>query len=236
MEAAVIYPRLVRRVRAALIDSVITVFIIFSWWLSLPLVVDYPAAIKFAYPLTAWFILDPLLVWRLGGTPGHYIMNLRVQCSRNAHNLGLLRAVLRSLLKILTGWWSFIFVLMTRRHQAFHDVLTFSIVTLRKPELLSKGERIHERSQDLANYRYPSVARRLLVMSAYLILSLVVYAVLISVTLTEECLNAERCHSLDETISAGLSIVWCLGVTAVLVYGWRSQIYGARRKAISESE
>lgn len=230
------YPRLLRRVRAALIDTVLVALIVLGWWMSLPLVEGYSVFVTVAWPLSAWFILDPLLVWLAGGTPGHYFMNLRVLSAGSRQNIGLLRAIIRSLLKALTGWWSFIFVLMTRRHQAFHDLLSHSIVVLREPDLVAARERIPERTQDLDNYQYPSAVRRGLVMGTYIVLLVITVVVLSELTLSVPCLIRGRCGTLDDMVSIILSAGWFFGLALLLVYGWRSYLPGARRRRIERKD
>ncbi|ODB93588.1 hypothetical protein A3194_02580 [Candidatus Thiodiazotropha endoloripes] len=44
--------------------------------------------------------------------------------------LGILQSLIQSLLKAITDWWSFVFVLMTKGHQALHDLLAGSVVVL----------------------------------------------------------------------------------------------------------
>ena len=98
------YPRLIRRVRAVLIDSMLAILIVFTWWLSLPLLGSYPVAVRVAYPIVAWLILDPMLVSLVGASPGHYLMKLSVQSASSGRRIGILRAITRSLIKMLTGW------------------------------------------------------------------------------------------------------------------------------------
>jgi hypothetical protein len=76
-----VYPRLLRRVQALLIDSFIFLFVILTWWLSLPFLQHYPAWVKLLYPTIAWLILDPILVSFTGGTPGHHMRNIVIQKS-----------------------------------------------------------------------------------------------------------------------------------------------------------
>jgi len=236
MDAVVVYPRLLRRVRAALIDSVCAIFVLYSWWIFLPLLADYHLAIKLAYPVAAWFILDPVLVWRIGATPGHYLMKLRVQSSGSGRNIGLARAAFRALLKAITGWWSFIFVLMTHRHQALHDVLTGVVVVLREPKSLPKREQISERLQDRDNYRYPSAIRKICVILVYFFLSLVALGLLAWLLQSQECFDSRHCSSLDILTSYSLNIAWFFAVATILAYGWRARIYGARRRPRSSPQ
>jgi uncharacterized RDD family membrane protein YckC len=236
MEPVAIYPRFLRRVRALLIDWAITVFVLTTWWLSIPLIDGHSVVTKFAYPIIAWFVLDPMFVWRLGGTPGQYFMKLRIQDKESGKHIGLPRAIIRSLLKILTGTWSFVLVFMTKRHQALHDVLTSTTVILRNPELLPSREQIHERALDVGTYNYPTALRRVLVMFSYIVLATVVLAVLLDLTLPETCILYEQCKTTETLVLNGLSGIWWFGIIAILISGWRSRLYGARRKPLSNTD
>jgi len=235
MEVTFAYPRLIRRIRAILIDSMIAFFVIITWWLSLPLLVEQPVYLKLAYPVIAWFILDPLFVYRFAGTPGHYLMKLRIQNVAYGKNTGLMRAVVRSIIKLITGSWSFILVLMTRRHQAIHDKLTGTEVVLRNPELIEQHEQLGERLPDTDHYRYPSAARRLLMMFMYTVLSIIPLVILTEFFLSDECLNYNRCSGAEHPLGILFSWGWFFSVAAILVFGWRAQLYGARKKPLPES-
>lgn len=232
MDSVATYPRFLRRVRALLIDWFITVFVIVTWWLSTPLVDGYSAATKIAYPFFAWLILDPVFVWRLGGTPGHLLMKLRIQDKINGQNIGLPRAIIRSLIKTVTGVWSFVFVFMTKKHQALHDVLASTTVVLRNPGSFPSRERIYERVLDVNTYRHPSALRRILVIFAYSVLATLFFGIFMGLLLPDKCLLSERCNSMENVILFVLSWIWFFGIVAILILGWKSRLYGARRKPL----
>jgi hypothetical protein len=81
-----------------------------------------PVYIKVGYPIFWWFLLDPLLVTLTGATIGHRLRGLLVQRRLTPDRLGIIRSIVRAVLKIATGWWSFIFVLATQNYQALHDL------------------------------------------------------------------------------------------------------------------
>ncbi len=252
MDSIRIYSRLIRRIRAVLIDSVIAILVIYSWWMTLPLFDDHSTFIKLAYPFIIWVVLDPIMVSRAGYTPGHYVMGLMVQdagTAKNigvmglmaqdagtAKNIGLLRAILRSLLRTLTGWWSFIFVLTTNKHQALHDLLVGTVVVLRNPETLPQSEHVAERLQDENNFIYPSGIRRIFVIVLYLILSANIIELLNALAILGVCTNESYCRDSKKIIPYVTSTLWFCSVVGIIVYGWRGQIFGARRKAIVSTE
>lgn len=235
MDSAAIYPRLLRRIRAALIDAVIAILVIFSWFFLLPSLVDFSGQVKVAILAVVWFVLDPLLVWRIGGTPGHYLMNLRIQHKVSGENIGVFRAIARSLVKIVTGAWSFIFVLVTNKHQALHDLLFRTTVVLRNPEKVPETERYDERRQQ-HGYTYPSVVRRCLVIFIYVFFFSVAFFLLLGLLFPSECFLQNNCKESEKLTLLVLDWVWFFGIAILIVYGWRCRLYGARRLQHSEGE
>jgi len=236
MDTVAIYPRLLRRVRATLTDWVIAVLVIACWFFILPFLTDFPGQLKVALLAVIWLVLDPVLVSQTGGTPGHHLMNLRIQHKDSGENIGILRAILRSLSKIVTGAWSFIFALVTKKHQALHDLLSSTTVVLKNPETVSERERYNEREQDKGGFTYPSVLRKILIIIAYVVIVSLVFFSLIALMFPSDCFLANNCSESEELVLLVLDWVWFFGVAILIVYGWRSRLYGARRVRISDGE
>jgi len=226
------YPRLLRRVRAVLIDSFLIIMVIFTWWLSLPLLENAPIAVKLAYPVIAWLVFDPLFVSRLGGTPGHLLVGLRVVNAGEPRSIGIVRAILRTLVKTITGWWSFILVLMTQRHQAIHDLLSHTVVILNNPDSFPCRERQKERKPDLKRFQYPSKTKRVVVILMYVVSSIFTYGILVALLITQTCLGGRQCTGIDTMVFFVLGYAWFFAVAAILVFGWWSLLYGARRRPL----
>ena len=73
-----------------------------------------------------------------GSTVGHYLCNLRVVDNKTGGNINFFKAVLRTLLKAVLGWLSFVTMATTRRHQAIHDLATNSTVQIRNAAQASR--------------------------------------------------------------------------------------------------
>jgi len=236
MESVAVYPRLLRRVRAVLVDTVIAVFVIFGWFAVLPLLAEFPWQLKVSILLVIWFVLDPLLVWRIGGTPGHYFMSLRIQDKSSGENIGVLRAVFRALTKLVTGAWSLIFILLTKKHQALHDLIFKTTVVLNNPEKVPAWERHNERRSDNERildqdgYSYPAIWRKCLVIVAYVVIFSLVFFALIGLIIPAECFLQNNCKENEKLTLLVLDWVWFFAVAILVVYGWRSRLYGARRQ------
>jgi len=234
MDDAQTYPRLLRRVQAVLVDSLILFFIILAWWYALPLLGSLPPGVRIAIPILAWILLDPLLVTFTGGSPGHHLRGLVVLSAADGGPLNLIRSLIRALVKSLTGWWAFIFVLMTRRHQALHDLVSGSIVRLRHPQALPVHERIAERETDSDRFRYPPGWRRFLVIVVYLLAITLVLIVVQAWLFSEACYYQGICSSIDTTMAFVTSLAWFFAIGATLVQGWRSRLFGARKRPLAE--
>ena len=230
VDSAAIYPRLIRRVRALLIDSAFGLVIGLTWWASLPLLVDAPGAAKLAYPIIAFAVLEPVLVALTGGTSGHHIMGIRVQSARTGERIGLARSLLRAVLRVVFGWLSFVLALTTPKRQAIHDLCVGTVVVLRDPAALPASERLPELRPDLENFAYPSKLRRGLAVFIYMIGATAVYIATVAAVMPESCLNNGRCTFGEQAAYNGLAWTWLFSCAALIVHGCHGKLFGARRK------
>ncbi len=224
------YPRLLRRVRAVLIDSILITTIILSWWLMLPLMDGWLRPFVFAYPVLAIVLVDPVMVSIRGASPGHHLMGITIQDAKTGKNIGLLRAVLRGVLRGAFGWLSLVLVLATKKHQALHDLICHTTVLLRHPENLPSHEKFSERNTEPRGYSYPSKIRRILVILAYLIAILFLVSIASTVAFSEECLMYDDCSVADGILSIALNVIFVFGFGGAIVFGWRARLFGCRRK------
>lgn len=128
------YARFSRRAKAMLTDWILALGLIFGTLL----VAASAGRDDLSRPLGILVVIvlvlyEPVLVAFTGSTLGHYFANLRVVDARHGGNLGFARALARSVLKALLGWYSFIAMGATRRNQAVHDLVTRSTVQIRDP-------------------------------------------------------------------------------------------------------
>ena len=235
MNREVLYPRLLRRVRAFLIDSVIFIILLYAWMVSLPAFGESPFLVKIAALVVPLMILEPGLVAFTGGTPGHHMMGLRIRDASHDQNIGILRATARAIIRTFLGWLSFIFVLVTRRHQTLHDYFTSTVVVLSRPESLPAHEKFVARTEDRAQYIYPSKTRRIAVILLYTFLGFAVLLGLNVALLSEECLTNNRCTPGETIVAQLLGILWLLSLGVSIVLGWRGLLYGCRRSPLPEN-
>ncbi len=226
------YPRLLRRIRAALIDSVIISVIVLSWWLMLPLLEGLPPLARLAYPVVAILAVEPVMVSFTGGSPGHHIMGVAIHDAQNRRRIGIIRALLRFVTRTMLGWLSLILVLITKKHQALHDLICRTNVILLHPDNLPDREKLVERVTEDPQFKYPSKIRRTFVIVIYIVLILVLVSVISAVSLSESCLWANQCNQLDAIIALILNGGFVFGVGSSIVLGWQARLIGCSRRRI----
>ena len=155
--AAPRYARFSRRLRAMLIDWIITLIVMFgAVWLAASVGNDNFSRGIGILAVVVLVLYEPILVSRMGGTLGHYFTNLRVVDDRDGGNIGFARACARVVVKGVLGLYSFVILAATRRNQAVHDLLTRSTVQIRdRSESLARS--IHCRAHRTCGRR-PAVA------------------------------------------------------------------------------
>ena len=226
----IIYPRLIKRVRAVLIDSVLLpVAILVTLLLGNALGVSHPVG-KAMLILAPIFILEPGLVAFTGGTVGHHLMKIRITRTDGKRNINIFAAIVRFVVKLLLGWLSFIFVLTTAKHQAVHDLVARSLVIHKDTAGLPAFEALTERAFDNAAYVYAPGWRRVVVVFVYAVLATVALSIAITLVSTTECIEARKCTTLDKLFEIALSVLWIVGLGWLTVRGWNGMLYGCRRR------
>jgi uncharacterized RDD family membrane protein YckC len=227
-----IYARFMARLRALYIDAIIMMVVAFGvLFVAVMLRSDNIARFLGFTVVAAWLLYEPLLVSFAGGTIGHRRTNLRVVDDRTHGNVGLLKAIVRTVIKGVLGWVSFVTMLTTRRSQAIHDLLTGSTMQIRNPALAGPKLYIRER-QDLAASTLPSRTRRVLVIGAYVVAtSAVCFGLLLLLAqqglLSDRCLSANRCSIREEVLSSVVALGWLAICLLWLALGWRGRLPGA---------
>jgi len=229
---ALFYPRLIKRVRAVLIDSVLVPVSVFATLIAgdaLGLTHFYAKAMMFVLPI---FVLEPAMVAFTGGTVGHHLMKIRVTRMNGQGNINIVAATLRFLVKFLFGWLSFIFALTTSKHQALHDMVARSLVIHKDTSGLAAYDVLSERRYDVERYIYPPVWRRIIVVIAYCVLVLVVTSFAMAFVSSAECMNYDRCSMAEKIFETAFSLLW-LGTSGwIVVFGWSGRLYGCRKRPV----
>jgi len=229
------YARFSRRLKGLFIDWLL-------FWLLLATVLFLATAMRsdtigryLGFSAIAIFLLyEPVLVSLTGGTIGHYLTNLRVVDNRTNGNVSLLKAFARFAIKSVLGWYSFISMGITRRHQAVHDLMTFSTVQVRDLAKAQPHQYLIERTV-FDDPRMPSRMRRLVVILGYLLLIPIGTIILVMVlaaaggVVSQACLDHNhRCSTAENAILAALGASWILLSILCILLGWRGRLFGCR--------
>ena len=184
-----------------------------------------------------FLLYEPLLVSLFGGTIGHYLSNIKVVDDRTNGNVSFLKAVGRVVIKTILGWYSFISMVATRRHQALHDLLTRSTVQICDPAIARGGDFATER-MELSSPGMPSFSRRITIIVLYLLLVFAAWMVLfhglvLAGLISNQCLARELwCSRTDNLMMSGLGLCMLIVMVVCLGLGWRGRLWGARMSAL----
>ena len=177
--------------------------------------------------IAGFFLYEPLLVSITGGTIGHHALNLRVARDDSQGNLRFFQAFIRMWLKGFLGIISFFFMGLTRKHQALHDLATHSSVQIKRPEDARPAHYVVERTT-LPGEVDVSRFRRVLMILVWGFASFVAMSLATIPVLSDACALNDLCTDGEELALAAINLVWFLCLGAILVFGWRGQLPGAR--------
>lgn len=231
--AAPRYARLSRRIRAFALDWIVVMAVIFVPMFVVAAINNNELSRSIGILVVIILMLyEPVLVWLTGSTVGHYFANLRVVDDRTHGNVSFPKAVARVVLKTALGLYSFLAIMATRRNQAVHDLVTHTTVQIRDASKALPHHYITERSE-FAAPGMPSPARRLAVVIVYLALVFaaffsVLFVLVLTGAMSQNCIDNDQCSSVENGITIVLGIVTLGAVAAVIGFGWRGKLFGAR--------
>ncbi|HKS86527.1 MAG TPA: RDD family protein [Pseudolabrys sp.] len=221
------YARFTRRVQGFYVDLIILMLIMTA---TLIVAVAFRSdnvgrVLGFTAVITL-LLYEPLLVSLTGSTLGHRYCNIRVVDDRHGGNIGYAKAVSRVIIKVVLGWYSFILMAATSRHQALHDLLTRSTVQI--------GDLARAKPHHFAQARTPlpegtpSRSRRIVVIVGYLTMWAILAGVVLVNTLSKRCLTYYACSGAEHAFEIIFNLGWLVGCAALVGLGWRGRLWGAR--------
>lgn len=222
------YARLSPRIQALLIDSLIASFVFIVSILVVSAFGFENQNVAAAIAFIPAFSVEPIMLSLKGGSFGHLKVGIRVTSASTGKALNIVMAFVRSIIKLILGIPSLIFVLTTRKHQAIHDLLTNAVVVVHDAENKPSYESVSEREKD-ESYIYPSAIRRLAVVIVYLIVALIAVSIFPVVIFSEYCIEYKECTNIETVVYYSLIIGYWSSLFAVPYFGWASRLYGARK-------
>ena len=123
------YARLPNRVKAAVIDSITLIILMYSITQIFSLFESVPKYVRGGLFFVVFFLYEPILVSLFGRTLGHLFCDIVVKSEHNKKkNIPFHIAFIRFILKALLGWISLLTVTGNEKNQAIHDKVAKSIV------------------------------------------------------------------------------------------------------------
>ena len=123
------YPLLLKRIQALLIDFLLILISMLLITQIINLLNGVPDWVRMGAFFAIFFLYDPLMTSKFGGTLGHMAIGIRVKKeSTEEENISFLAALGRFTIKSLMGWISLLTVTGNQRKRAIHDMLSGSVV------------------------------------------------------------------------------------------------------------
>lgn len=132
------YARLFTRVKAAAIDGIVIIFLMYSATEVLNLFEEIPDYIRISIFAFLFLFYEPILVSLYGATVGHFFSDIVVKRDHNEQrNILFPKAIIRFICKFFLGWISLLTVSGNEKRKAIHDYLGGSVVL--KYKAIEKG-------------------------------------------------------------------------------------------------
>ncbi len=117
------------RVKAAVIDSIILIAMMYGATELLSLFDAVSDNTRMGIFIIVFFLYDPILTASFGGTIGHSKAGIMVKKEKdNSKNISFPYAIVRFLIKLALGWISLLTVTANEKRKALHDMAVGSIV------------------------------------------------------------------------------------------------------------
>ncbi|HKU92759.1 MAG TPA: RDD family protein, partial [Sphingomicrobium sp.] len=166
---------------------------------------------------------------RRGATIGHKYANCRVIDLRTGDNPSFWRAWGRFWVKGVAGVLAFIFMPLTRRHQALHDIMFGTAVVIADPTTAESWQYVRERTPDALYVPVP-VWRRMAVIAGYSVAGFLSYGAVLLLVQSPACINLSQCTGADDLRSAVFGYAWVGSQLLWIILGWLGRLPGARAK------
>ncbi len=225
------YPRLLRRVQAALIDSLImpVILLIAIYIFGSTGVTNIFLKAIILIPI---IIIEPIFISFTGGTIGHHILKLKVRRVDTDKKINFGISCIRFLLKLFLGWLSLITILLTKRHQAIHDLFLNTIVVNKSNKFLSNRESLTERTLEEAGYIYPTIIHKVSIIFLYWTLTFIVLAFTTVILQLINCTDSPSCELGLMVLLIIATYIWLFSLAFIVVTCWQAKLFGCRRKKL----
>ncbi|MFI1771506.1 RDD family protein [Thalassobellus citreus] len=123
------YARLSTRVKAAVIDSIVLITLMYSASEIFNAFETVSNGVRISVFIFIFLIYEPILVTLFGASVGHFFNDIVVKKEKDeTKNINFPIAVIRFIIKALLGWLSLLTIHGDKKGQAIHDRFAKSIV------------------------------------------------------------------------------------------------------------
>ena len=222
------YPALVLRIRAMCFDSILFVLMFWIGFLLVWKLQITSTFLKIFIIATPLILFEPMWLWLTGSTVGQHIVGIKVAHKKTHKNLFIINAVARYLAKFLLGVYSLLTMIVTKRRQSFHDIISNSIVLFKNEASAPERYRIQENIKDSGNK--PSILRRLMIIVIYMILVLAIFDWVAILVAPQSCWYDNICTDWQTIRVVIASVMVIFSLLVVVVLGCMSKLPGAYYK------
>lgn len=125
------YASILKRVKAAFIDSIVLIGMLFLASEFLSFFNEVPNYIRIILFIFIFLFYDPICVSKFGGTIGHIQIGITVKSDKNSNkNIKFPIALVRFIVKVFLGWISFLTINNNKKRKTIHDIIANSIVII----------------------------------------------------------------------------------------------------------
>ena len=122
------FPNLSDRIQSSFIDIIFVILLMFGLTMVFDKFQNVPDWIRASAFIGLFVIYEPLSI-TLGCTVGNFLKGIRVRRSSNpASKLSIFRSLIRFVIKIILGWYSFLTLISHPQKRAVHDLASGSLV------------------------------------------------------------------------------------------------------------
>ncbi len=121
------YPSIVRRYLSTFIDMWIVIGVYFVSFIALQGSDNFISTVRFIAPTLFLILYEPVLTSRFY-TIGQLITGIRVRNDHDLKRISIIKAYIRSFIKIFLGFISFFSIIFSDKSKAVHDSAATSIV------------------------------------------------------------------------------------------------------------
>ncbi len=123
------YAQIFTRVKAAAIDGIVIIVLMYSATEILNLFEGVPNYIRISIFISIFLVYEPILISFFGATVGHFFSDIVVKRDNNEQkNVLFPKAMIRFICKFCLGWISLLTVSGNEKRKAIHDHIGGSVV------------------------------------------------------------------------------------------------------------